>query len=278
MPFVLEEFEEGAVFDFLDDFYGDATGDVNTAQGEHLEGEIAGLGTIDGHPEIEGIDADWAGLGESFLRDFGSGIGVGIFKTGMSDFGSEEFVQGAEAAAGEDELPAHLRITAAHEAEKLDLLFGVGREIGVAALGRDDAVALAVPDEEGLTEAGARSEKGPCATGLRFAWIQNAEVFRGKMLDAVAGGTEVIHEDDLRHIELSSESASVDGPRKIGGANAIIDDGSGDAKTCSANRRAIEVRLCEAREFLNDEVEGRKAFARETLTEDGSEDAALFRK
>ncbi len=57
-------------------------------------------------------------------------------------------MNGAEAAAGENEFPAHLRIAAAHEAQQFDLLLGVGREVGMPAFGRHDAIAATVPDEK----------------------------------------------------------------------------------------------------------------------------------
>ena len=73
--------------------------------------------------------------------------------------GAEEFVNGAETAAGEDEFPTDLRIAAAHEAKEFDLLLGVRREIGMAAFGRHNAVASAVPNENGLAQAGACGEQ-----------------------------------------------------------------------------------------------------------------------
>ena len=171
-----------------------------------------------------------------------------------------------------------MRITAAHEAQEFDLLVGVGSEIGVATFGRNDAITLPVPDEEGLAETGARSEQGPGATGLRFAWIQNAEVFRGKVLDAVAGSTEVIHEHDLGNIQLRGESAGVYGPGKIGGANSVVNDRASDAEAGGANRGAIEVRLSEPSEFLDNEIKGCKTLAGEALAENGREGTVLFRE
>src|SRR5713101_2814737 len=109
-PFVLEGVKENTLFHFFENFDGDAAGNVNTAQRQNFQREISGFRAVDGGPEIQSVGTDLAGLVQSPPRDFRSGIGVGIFERGMDDFRREEFVKGAEAAAGENELPAYLRI------------------------------------------------------------------------------------------------------------------------------------------------------------------------
>ena len=54
-------------------------------------------------------------------------------------------MNGAEAATGENEFPAYLRIPTAHEAQQFNLLFGVRREVGVPAFGGHNAIASSVP-------------------------------------------------------------------------------------------------------------------------------------
>src|SRR5580693_5295790 len=49
-PFVLEGMKEGAFFHFLEDFDGDASGDINTAERENLQRKISSFGAIDGGP------------------------------------------------------------------------------------------------------------------------------------------------------------------------------------------------------------------------------------
>jgi len=104
MPFVFEGGEEGAVFHFFQDFYGDAAGYVDAADCEDFEGEIAGFGAVDVGPEVDGFDADGASFVEAVLGDFRRGIGVGIGESCVLDGRVEKFVNGAEAAAGKNQL------------------------------------------------------------------------------------------------------------------------------------------------------------------------------
>jgi len=101
-PFVAEGGEESAVLDLLDDFHGDATSNVNAAESENFESEVACFGAVDGGPEIERVGADVALFGEAEPGDFGSRIHTRILERVMLNIGSEEFVNGAETAAGKD--------------------------------------------------------------------------------------------------------------------------------------------------------------------------------
>ena len=129
MPFVLEGVEESAVFHFFEDLYGDAAGYVDATQSEDFEREITCFGTIYVGPEVDGFDTDGASFVEAVLSNFRSGVGVRVGESNVFHGRIEKFVNGAEAAAGKNQLEADLRITTAHEAEQFDLLFGVGREI-----------------------------------------------------------------------------------------------------------------------------------------------------
>ena len=137
--------KKGAVLHFFEDFDGDAAGNVDTAERENFQREIPRFRAIDGGPKIQGVGTDAAGLVQPAPRDLRGGIGIGIFKRGMGNFGREKFMNGTEAAAGQNEFPAYLRIAAAHEAEEFDLLLGVRGEVGMPAFGRHNAVAAAIP-------------------------------------------------------------------------------------------------------------------------------------
>src|SRR5712692_2225214 len=277
-PFVLEGVKENTLFHFFENFDGDAAGNVNTAQRQNFQREISGFGAVDGGPEIQSVGTDLAGLVQSPPRDFRSGIGVGIFERGMDDFRREEFVKGAEAAAGENELPAYLRIAAAHEAQQFDLLLGVRRKIGVAAFGGHHAVMAAVPNEKRLPEAGARRDQCARPARLGVAWIQDAEIFRRKMLDTVARGAKVIQENDVRNTQLFAESLGINDPGKIGSAHPAVDDRPGDAEAGGNDAFLAQMFGRLAREFLGDALELRELFASEALLEDGRESAAFFRE
>src|SRR5579871_108960 len=133
MPFVFEGLEEAAVLHFFDDFDGDAAGDVDAAEREDFQREIAGFGAVNVGPEVECFDADGASFCERVLGNFRRGIGVGIVKGSVLDGRRQKFVERAETATGKNEFPTDLRIAALHEAKQFDLLFRVGSKIGMAA-------------------------------------------------------------------------------------------------------------------------------------------------
>src|SRR6266851_3972478 len=124
-PLVLEGVEENSVFHFFENFDGDAAGDVDAAERQNFQREISGFGAIDGGPKIQGVGTHAAGLIQTTAGDLRGGIRIGIFKRRVYNFRREEFVNGAEAATGENEFPAYLRIAAAHEAQQFDLLLDV---------------------------------------------------------------------------------------------------------------------------------------------------------
>ena len=48
-------------------------------------------------------------------------------------------------------------------------------------------------------------------------------------------GTEIVEKSDVLDVELLGKHGGVYSPGKIRGADAIVDDGTGNAKTCGAN-------------------------------------------
>src|SRR5207237_8510077 len=100
---------------------------------------------------------------------------------------------------------------------------------GVAAFGRNDAVAAGVTEEDGLSQARARSKQCACAARLRLPRIQNAEVLRAKMFEAVTPRAQVIQEDHVRNFKLLNQSLRFDDPGKVRGAHEAVDDRAGDA-------------------------------------------------
>jgi hypothetical protein len=277
-PFVLESVEERAFLNFAENFDGNTAGDVNAAECENFQSEITGFGTIYGGPKIESIAADQAGLIEAAAGDFGRGIGIGIFKGGVLYVWRQEFMDGAKTAAREDKFPTDLRIATAHEAEKFDLLLGVRGEIGVAPLGRDNVIAASVPYQDGLAEASARGEQSASSAGFGLTWIEDAEIFGGKMLKAMAGGAEIIEENNFFDLEFFFQIFGVDDPGKIGGANFVVNDGTGNAEARSGYALAVEMSPSLAGEFFNDEIKSREFLAGETLLENWRELAPFFRE
>jgi len=98
------------------------------------------------------------------------------------------------------------------------------------------------------------------------------------VLDTVAGGAEVIQEDNVRDAQLLNESFGVYNPGKIRGPHGAIDHRPGDAEARGNDTLFAEVVGGLAGKFLDDALELRKFLAREALLEDGRECAALFGK
>src|SRR6516162_3892260 len=160
MPFVLEGVEEGAVDHFGQNFYGDASGNVDSSKSENLEGKIARFGAVDRGPQIESLHTDRAGLIKAAFGDEGSRVGVGVLEDRMLDARRDEFVQGAETAAGKNQFPTDLGIAMTHEFKEFDLLVSARGKIGVSAFARNDFVTRPIPEQNAFTQAGAGGEEG----------------------------------------------------------------------------------------------------------------------
>ena len=100
VPFVLEGSEECAVLHFFENFDGDAASDVDAAEGQDFEREIASFRAVDVGPEVDRLDADRTSFVEAIVGDFRRGIGVGIGEARMFDGWVEKFVKSTKTAAG----------------------------------------------------------------------------------------------------------------------------------------------------------------------------------
>src|SRR5262245_8271714 len=183
-----------------------------------------------------------------------------------------------EAAAGKNQLKADLRIPAPHEAQQFDLLFGVRREVGVATFGRYDAIAAAIPSKYRLAKPGTGSDERTRATRLRITRIEHGKIRRRKIFDAMAPSNEVIEQRNVRNAEFLGEDGGVHGPRKVGGAHAIVNHGAGDAESRRANFFVAQMSRSDPSELLGDEIELREILAAKTLLENRRKFAAALGK
>ncbi len=110
------------------------------------------------------------------------------------------------------------------EAQQVHLEVVPRGKINVPALGGEDPVARAVPDEDGLPEARAGGDQDlvplPCPARLerhQRAGRQNE--------DAVSGGLEVVQEPDPRRTDGPGETPLLHLPGKIRGDAAPVHDG-----------------------------------------------------
>ena len=112
--------------------------------------------------------------------------------------------------------------------EDRDLRGVAWSEVGVAALGRADAVARPVPVEQGLAEAGpGRDERGvsPDDGGAR---IQDLQLVGRERRDAVGRRLEVVQEDHALEREHPSQGGCVDHPAEVRHPGAAVGNGPGD--------------------------------------------------
>ena len=151
--------------------------------------------------------------------------------------GIDEFVQGAEAAAGKNQLPTDLRIAAAHEAQQFDLLFGVRRKIGMAAFGGNhaDSARRPTPGWPGRDPVPAAISarvppgSGPCPDSTRRN-LRSADIrCCGPVAPRSFSNTTCLH------FKFFEQIVGVHRPGQIGGAHAIVDHRAGDAETRGAN-------------------------------------------
>jgi len=139
---VSEGLDEGAVLELFEDAGSDAAADVQSADGENLEGQVAGFGAIDGNEHVEGLLADFAFGGEGHFGDNGvaiRGVGDALGEPGWllhATHFKQELVDIGEAHAADDAFGADAAVVLFfEEAEQVDLILIARGEVGVAALG-----------------------------------------------------------------------------------------------------------------------------------------------
>ena len=89
---------------------------------------------------------------------------------------------------------------------------------------------VAVPDEQGLAEAGAGGDEAAVADGGGVAFVQGEDAVGGELGDAVAVGFEVVDEEDVLDAERVWQVADVEGPGEVGELEAAVADGAGAAE------------------------------------------------
>src|SRR2546429_2824856 len=146
------------------------------------------------------------------------------------------------------------------------------------SFGRHHAVPAGIPKENGLSQTRARGKQRACAAGLGLARIQNAEIFRGKMLEAMPPRAEVIEEHNVRNVQLLDERFGFHDPGEVRGAHAAVDDRTGDAKSGSVNSLAAEMIRSLAGKLLDDQIELRKFLAGKAVAKNRRQVSILFGK
>src|SRR5882724_9816489 len=159
-PFIGEGRAEGAFLQERQNLHRDSAGEIDAAVSENPQREIAGFGAESIGPEIESFDACGARASESVLRDFLSGFAGCAFERGVTNIGSEKFVDRAETAPGKKLFAGNAREALFEKSEKGNFAVRTRREIGRAAFRGRGAMAMAVPVEDRFTQASAGGNNG----------------------------------------------------------------------------------------------------------------------
>ncbi len=158
------------------------------------------------------------------------------------------------------------------------MLLGVRGKIGMAAFGRDDLVALAVPNKERFAETGACSEQAARAAGFGFAVVQHTKLFWVEIFDAVTPSAEVVEQNDVLNIQFLGKDGGINHPGKIGGADAIVNDRAGDTEARGFDFFSRKMRGSLARELFGDQIKLCEVLAAKALPKNGDEFAVFFGK
>src|SRR5262249_33676078 len=114
------------------------------------------------------------------------------------------------------------------------------------------------------------------AARFRSTWIEDGEIDGREIFDAVSPGTEIVEEGDMRDAEFFTEDGGVNRPGQVGGADTVVDHGTGDAESRSADFFVAEMGGSNARELLGDEVKLGEVLATEALLENRRELTPTF--
>ncbi len=106
----------------------------------------------------------------------------------------------------------------------------------MAAFGRVRDVTAAVPDQQGLAQAGSGGDQRAIADLAGVAFAEGENLLGGEFVHAVAVGLQIVDEKDVRDAETDRQLAAVQRPGKVGKAQTAIAHRAGHAK---AGRRHL---------------------------------------
>jgi hypothetical protein len=116
------------------------------------------------------------------------------------------------------------------EAQQVDLVFVARRVVGVAALGGIGNVAVAVPDQQALAQAGSGGDQGAVADLAGVALAEGVNLVGGELGHAVAVGLKVVDQEDVVDAQAHRQLAAVQRPGQVGEAQTAVAHRAGHAK------------------------------------------------
>ena len=119
----------------------------------------------------------------------------------------------------------------ASQSDKATSVSFTGCEVRVPALAGKRDIALSIPTESCLAEAGARRDHGGITIGHRFAGIENTEVVYTQHGDTPGDRLEIVDQADIRPAIVGPDLFGIDHPGQVGRLANAVPDRPGHAET-----------------------------------------------
>jgi hypothetical protein len=254
---VIEGVEEDGALHLGQNLGRDAAADVDAAEGEHFQREVARLRAVVAGEAVERIDADGVLARQPGLGYHRAEIAPGQllgepFGFGLAGALAKEAVEIFHAHAGENALPTHVAVFLAQEHEELVADAVVGCEAGVTALAGKGAVVRAVQKDTRFAQAGASGDERAIAGLMQIGvGVEGKQFFRQQGADAIGIGLEIVEQADALEFQFRLQRGSIDGPGQIGYLNDATLDRTGHAEAgmpnlgkAVAEKAADDIREC----------------------------------
>jgi len=210
-------------------------GNVDPASWKEVESDVAGVRAVEGEKEPHRRKR----LGIARVGPFRNLRGLRGFPT------LEKGLEPREPLAAQDTFLAHSRTVVFEKIAMKRMIARIaGREPAVATLARESKRPLGTGHEVALSEAGARAEDNARSGIVRLSTGERKKIVRREIVEPVAGGDEIVQEDDPLDAQAPRRRVLVEPPREIREAPAPVHDRSGHGKDGDPRRRP-EPRLIE---------------------------------
>ena len=228
----------------LADARRDTAGNIYTAGGASRQRQVAGLGAVDLHKQVE------RRLGERVLFNRG-GMDRGSRIALLKCFGHrlrfrdrpaavQKGVQTRQPATGQN---VFVRCTTDFLNQPVGQfqLQGIGRsEVHMPTFGGHNQILIAMSHQDCLTKPRAGTEYRTRTVGYGLSGLQHQHLVIIEELDAVTHRLEIVHQTQLRYADGARQFCAFDDPRQIGDVNRIVSgvapDWPRDGKAGGVNR------------------------------------------
>ena len=143
---------------------------------------------------------------------------------------AQEFIQTEQTRAGYHALPTDVPMPLLQVAQQGHFQFIAGAETGMPAFRGKRLVALPVPKQARLAQAGTCGNHGGIAAGIRRAGLQSQQIVRAQCRQAIGSRLQVVEQGAMRKAELPLQCIGIDAPGQIGDLRHPTPHRAGDAE------------------------------------------------